>query len=135
MSEKTLKVSTDYVLFVENVLTSDNGKLTLVNIFDKVIAKDIPAAQVPIIGAASIRVTNDDGKSEHNLEISLNGPDGNKMLEPQTQKMQSQGEDEYNINIHVNFAPMPLIKYGKYEFVVKFDGKKIGSKFLTVSKE
>jgi len=135
MTSTTPKTSLDYILFAENVINGERGKVSLVNIFDSIFVKDLPAAHAPIFAVAAIRIKGEVKPTTHIVDISMTDPSGAPFINLDMQEMTSSGEDNFILNVVINLAPLPISALGEYEISIKLDGKKVASRVLKIAKE
>lgn len=80
-----------------------------------------PTKDRPIgIGSLAILATFLGAKGTHNIELKLFAPDGSSLLKTGEGKLSSVSE---NLNFVSQFRPMPVVGFGQYKVVIKFDQK------------
>lgn len=109
-------------------LTSQEGKLSIMGIFDRIFVQNLPAQQ-PVM--CFVVVAQGEPKVEHKIKLVIISPSGKKMNEiPMNVKTNESGY----FNIIANINNLPLTEQGML-IIECYDGEeKIGKKEVMISK-
>lgn len=113
------KITIDFAHICENVIVSNNGNLSIINIFNQISADNFPALH-PVLFVV-FGATGDEGEYEVNIKIEKQGEKSittptlpNKMKIP---KPPAQGR------LFVKFSPLLIKSAGNYEITISILGQ------------
>jgi hypothetical protein len=105
-------------------LTSKEGKLSLIGIFDRIFAQKIPSTFARFFVVA---VLTGKPESQHKISLSIKNPQGNEML-PKVKEINIKLGNEGRSNIISNIVNMPLPMPGEYRATLRKEKNKLGEK-------
>jgi hypothetical protein len=123
------KLSTELLVFCDYATTSNDGKLSVIGIFDRIFTTNLPSHYGRHFLVAIIKGMPG---SKHELSMELTGPDGNVVL--RAEKLVLVFGQNGKANMVSDVAGMKLVSVGKYELIIKEDNNLVGSTELYVTK-
>jgi hypothetical protein len=119
----------DFLALCDFAMTSAEGKLSIIGIFDRMFVRDVPSSFLRFFIVAIVR-----GESDSTVKITylVKTPSKKEALNPKEimVKIGSSGK----ANLTVDVANFPLPEVGEYQLIIKADGKELGSTLFYVSK-
>jgi hypothetical protein len=114
------KLSADLFALCDFALTSQEGKLSLIGLFDRIFVKAIPATYSRFFLVAILR-----GKanSQHHLSLELLGPSGKSIFKQPTINIKFAAHGK--ANLITDIASLSLPEIGEYQLVLKSNQKVI----------
>jgi hypothetical protein len=101
-----------------------SGKETLYGVFEKILMSQLPGVYArPISVLAKLR----GGAGEHEISFDVLGPDGRRLPDSETTTSKVTFVKGESAAVNVQIMGLTLLKAGTYKFVVKCDGRLIGS--------
>ena len=111
------------------------GRLSILGIFDKILATNLPATHAQCSVAVRIRFKKVE-VGNHTLTLHIVDYDGNMVIPPlngQFQIQLAEKEPQGAINLVLNLQGLIFKSYGKYAINLAIDGREVGSLPFSVS--
>lgn len=123
-------VRLELLTLCDHALTSKEGKLSVIGIFDRMFVQKIPTSFARFFVVA---VLIGDPNSQHNVSLSIKDPQGNEVL-TQVKKIAIKLGSTGRSNILTDIVNTPLQATGEYEVRLILGDKQLGSTKLEVVK-
>lgn len=114
-----------YGLMADYSNVTQDGKLNILGIFDRLFAVQFPALHRELYLVTSLETENEDDNSTHEMHVQLIDPDGKPITELRGQLHVGVGKQVLN-QIHV-FQDLQFSSAGNYQFNIFLNGKVIKS--------
>jgi hypothetical protein len=124
VSDLTLELLT----LCDFALTSKEGKLSLIGIFDRMFVRKTPSTFARFFIVAVLKGKPD---SQHQISLSIKDPQGNEVL-PKAKEISIKLGSQGRSNIITDIVNMPLPTTGDYRVTLFMKEKKLGEKKLGV---
>lgn len=121
-------VKLELLILCDHALTSKEGKLSIIGIFDRIFVRKIPTAFARFFVVA---VLTGEPNSQHHIALSIQNSQGNQVLPVAKEipiKLGSQGRS----NVITDIVNLPLQVTGEYTVALTLKGNKLGEKKLEV---
>ena len=128
MKSSVADVRLELLTLCDFALTSKEGKLSIIGMFDRIFAQKIPTTYARFFVVA---VLTGQSESEHKVSLSIKDPQGNEVLSQAKEiriKLGSQGRS----NIITDITNLPLKVTGEYNVALAIAGKELGNTHLSV---
>jgi hypothetical protein len=121
-----------FAVTCDHALIDGNNKLSIIGIFDKIFAKQLPTTHPSFFFVAIIQAHRSE-IGNHEIKINFVDQDGKEVIPTinQTTKIE---KDKLRNNIMANFNNMKFLTPGTYSFDIVADNKHIGSVPLILQK-
>jgi hypothetical protein len=127
-----MALKSDYTLFAESVIRDETGKISLINIFDRLQAEKLPVIQGKFVIIFGVLDKSRDGVDKG---VNLYGYTPDKKLFVKSPLPVALTPKVDHGQIVADLSGMPIEHYGNYNFALGYDEKSIiASKILTVDK-
>jgi len=123
------KLKSELLLMADFALTSREGKLSIIGIFDRIFVHQTPAKYPRFFIVSSL---SGEENSKHQVELNLESPDGKKILPAKTMEVTLAANGR--ANIITDIANVAFDQIGEYHLQVYADDKSIASTPFFVTK-
>lgn len=127
---KVSNLKVELLVLCDHALTSREGKLSIIGIFDRIFVKNIPAKFSRFFVVA---VLKGEPNQRYDISLSVKNPQGEEVL-PQTKKISIKLGSHGHSNIITDVVNMPLSQAGTYSIALSQAKQKISTKKLNVVK-
>lgn len=114
----------ELLILCDHALTSKEGKLSIIGIFDRMFVRKIPSTFARFFVVAILIGKPD---SKHNISLSIKDPQGKEVL-PKTKEIAIKLGNQGRSNIITDIVNMPLSITGEFTISLSEKGKKLGEK-------
>lgn len=123
-------VKLELLTLCDHALTSKEGKLSIIGIFDRMFVKKTPTTFARFFVVA---VFTGKPESQHKIALSIKDPQGKEVL-PSTKEIAIKLGSQGRSNIITDIVNMPLSMTGDYTVTLSEKGQKLGEKKFGVIK-
>ncbi|HVQ44622.1 MAG TPA: hypothetical protein VMT30_06695 [Candidatus Saccharimonadia bacterium] len=131
-----MKHTTEYLLLCENVIVGEQGKASLINLYDRIFADTLPVAAPAMYFAFSVSLTNDsENELPIQLELKILAPDGKPLdtnLQINALKLPHDAVSQ-KIGGAIAVQALTFSVYGDYRANFTINDSLIGTKVFAVS--
>lgn len=118
----------ELLVLCDHALTSKEGKLSIIGIFDRMFVKKVPTVFARFFIVA---VLHGEPNSEHRLTLSLKDPQGKEVL-PESKKITIRLGSHGRSNIITDIVNMPIPMAGEYTIAIGLEHSKLAEKKLGI---
>lgn len=122
------EVTVELLTLCDHALTSKEGKLSIIGIFDRMFVRGVPTTFSRFFVVA---ILNGAPESEHQINLSIQDPQGKEVLPtPKDLKIQLGTQGRSNILTDVVNLPIPMV--GEYTIAMREGDNRLAEKKLGV---
>jgi hypothetical protein len=122
-----------YVVLCDQVIIANDGKPSLIGIFNELQAASFPVSLPRISFAARLLFTDDEAGKSHRIEVGVTDPSGVEIGRPGGEinlPDTAPGIDTLAVDLPLQFDMLELPSAGRYTFLLHVDGKPVGASQL-----
>ena len=130
-------IKAQYAMIVEHFREGTRGKVDLLGQFDRIFARQIPAAHQQLVFVALLVTDSEDDLGRHRVQFSCRRPTNQPLFEQQGEiDLKPLGGSWLSTARMVfQLQGFPLPDWGKYVFTLAVDGVDVAKHPLTVVRE
>ena len=124
-----------YVVLCDQVILANDGKPSLIGIFNDIQSPSVPFPVPRMAFAARLLFTTDEAGQSRRVEVVIKDPAGNELGRPGgelTLPPAPPGSDSLSVDIPVQFDLFEIGAFGRYTFLLHVDGAAVSAVQLSV---
>jgi hypothetical protein len=124
-----------YVVLCDQVIIANDGKPSLVGIFNELQTATMPATVPRVWFASRLHFTDDETGKSYRIEVAITDPSGAELGRPGgdvTLPQTRPGVESLAVDLPLQFELLELPAPGRYTFLLHVDGKPVGATQLTL---
>jgi hypothetical protein len=119
-----------YVVLCDQVIIANDGKPSLIGIFNELQTPTIPTHLPRVSFAARLLFTDDETAKSYRIEVAITDPSGTEIGRPGGEVSlppARPGVDTLAVDLPLQFEMLELPSPGRYTFLLHVDGKAVGA--------
>jgi hypothetical protein len=119
-----------YVVLCDHVIIANDGKPSLIGIFNELQTPTIPAHVPRVSFASRLLFTDDETGKSYRIEVAITDPSGAEIGRPGGEVSlppARPGIDSLAVDLPLQFEMLELPTAGRYTFLLHVDGKPVGA--------
>ena len=119
-----------YVVLCDQVIIANDGKPSLIGIFNEIQTTSVPATLPRVSFASRLLFTDDETARSYRIEVRITDPSGAEIGRPGgdvTLPPARPGTDTIAVDLPLQFEMLELPVAGRYTFLLHVDDKAVGA--------
>jgi hypothetical protein len=110
-------------------MVSQEGKLSVIGMFDRIFTKKIPSS---FVRSFVVAIVEGEPNNEYEIEFNIQGADGKSILPSKTLKIKLGNSGRSNLI--TDLVNMPLPNFGEYTLSLRSESKPLGAMIFWVNR-